>query len=451
MIMPDKKSRTPLYEQIYSQIRQDIQSGVISEGSMLRPIRALASEINVSKNTVELAYKQLISEGYISSRRGSGYFVEKINKYAAGEFCPIKKEIEVKENKSVLPIYDFSAESVSSEEFEWKKWKKCIDEALYEEEYNFNGYKDCRGDISLRSSICRYISDTRGVKCDVCQIVICSGTLYAIEDAIGTVKKYTNSKGGNISCDINTEKNIINIFENEGYNPIKFDKSRAYKMLYVSPSHRYPLGTIMSMCERMNYINYASKSNAFIIENDCDSEFVGSNERLPSIQAVDTDDNVIYISSVSRILSPNIRLAYMVLPKCMLDTYMEIHEGYRTAVPVLHQRMLAKYIDMGYMYKHIRQLIKANDDKRFVVAECLKRLESEGYIHICGAIQGAYIAIKCDENKAVTLKEYALKKKIGLHYENGYYMIGFLSINEKDINDAANMLYEVVRKYKECS
>ena len=131
MIMPDKKSRTPLYEQIYSQIRQDIQSGVISEGSMLRPIRALASEINVSKNTVELAYKQLISEGYISSRRGSGYFVEKINKYAAGEFCSIKKEIEVKENKSVLPIYDFSAESVSSEEFEWKKWKKCIDEALY--------------------------------------------------------------------------------------------------------------------------------------------------------------------------------------------------------------------------------------------------------------------------------------------------------------------------------
>ena len=122
-----------------------------------------------------------------------------------------------------------------------------------------------------------------------------------IEDAIGTVKKYTNSKGGNISCDINTEKNIINIFENEGYNPIKFDKSRTYKMLYVSPSHRYPLGTIMSMCERMNYINYASKSNAFIIENDCDSEFVGSNERLPSIQAVDTDDNVIYISSVFKI------------------------------------------------------------------------------------------------------------------------------------------------------
>lgn len=89
MIMPDKKSSTPLYEQIYSQIRQDIQSGVMSEGSMLRPIRALASEINVSKNTVELAYKQLISEGYISSRRGSGYFVEKINKYAWQRILPL--------------------------------------------------------------------------------------------------------------------------------------------------------------------------------------------------------------------------------------------------------------------------------------------------------------------------------------------------------------------------
>ena len=451
MIVPDKKSKTPLYEQIYSQIRQDIQSGVISEGSMLRPIRALASEINVSKNTVEMAYKQLISEGYICSRRGSGYFVEKINKYAAGEFCPLEREIEVKEDKPVLPIYDFSAESVSSEDFEWKKWKKCLDEALYEEEYNFNGYKDCRGDISLRSSICRYISDTRGVKCAISQIVICSGTLYAIEDAIDTIKRYTYSTGGNVSCDMNTERHILNLFKNKSYNPSEFDKSRTYKILYVSPSHTYPHGTTMSMSERVDYIYYASKMNAYIIENDCDSEFVSSNERLPSIQAVDTDDNVIYISSVSRVLSPNIRLAYMVLPKCMVGTYMEIHEGYRTAVPVLHQRTLAKYIDMGYMYKHMRQLIKANDDKRLIVAECLKKLENEGYIHICGAVQGDCIAIKCDENKAVTLKDYALKKKIGLHCENGYYMIGFLSINERDINDAAKMLYEVVRTYNECS
>ena len=92
-----------------------------------------------------------------------------------------------------MPIYDFSTESVSSEEFEWKKWKKCIDEALYEEEYNFNGYQ-LRGDISLRSSICRYISDTRGVKCDVLPDLVISANI-CYWSGNGSVKKYTNSKG----------------------------------------------------------------------------------------------------------------------------------------------------------------------------------------------------------------------------------------------------------------
>lgn len=445
MIIIDRKSKIPLYEQIYNQIRADIVSEAVSRGSTLRPIRVLAAELSVSKNTVELAYKQLISEGYISSKKGSGYYVEKINKFAS-EGVSVKKPEAGKDRKN-CPVYDFSAEGVSSEEFEWKKWKKCMDEALYEEEYNFNGFKDCRGDINLRNSILRYISDVRGVKCDIRQIVICSGTLYAARDAVETVKKYTKGAGGNVSCDKESEKHVFKIFENEGYIPIEFDTGREYKILYISPSHRYPLGVTMSLSERKMYIDYADSHNAFIIENDCDSEFVSCNERLPAVQALSTGDNVIYISSVSRILSPNIRLAYMVLPSRLVDTYMDIHECYRTAVPVLHQRTLAKYIDMGYMHKHIRRLIRSNDYKLSIITRCLKKLENEGYIHICGMPQGGYIAIKCDDLCDMTLKEYAAEKNLKLHYENGYYMIGFLAINEVDINEAADRLYKVVKEY----
>ena len=445
MIIIDRKSKIPLYEQIYNQIQMKIISGDMSEGSNLRPIRVLASELSVSKNTVELAYKQLISEGYISSKKGSGYYVEKMNKFAS-EGKSYRKQEADKTRKNYL-LYDFSADGVSSEEFEWKKWKRCMDEALYEEEYNFSGFKDCRGDINLRNSILHYISDIRGVKCDVRQIVICSGTLYAARDAIETVRKYTGSETGNVSCDRESEKHVFKMFENEGYTPIEFDAGKEYKILYLSPSHRYPLGVTMGLSERRMYIDYADSHDAFIMENDCDSEFISYNERIPSVQALSTGDNVIYISSVSRILSPNIRLAYMVLPDRLVDTYMDMHECFRTAVPVLHQRTLAKYIDMGYMHRHIRKLIRSNDYKLSVITQCLKELEDEGYIKVCGVPQGGYIAIKCEERDDITLNEYAMTKNLRLHYENGYYMIGFLTINEVDIDDAADILYKSVKEY----
>lgn len=455
MIIIDRKLRIPLYEQVYSQIKNEIISGKMPEGSLLVPIRAMAFELGVSKNTVDLAYKQLLSEGYIRARRGSGYFVENKDKYGISE--PVKYKSGMEKMSAGTEddgywLYDFSFESVSSNEFEWKKWKKCLDESLYEEEYNFNGYKDCRGDIGLRQSIAKYISVTRDVKCTPEQVVICSGTLYAINMSVNVINKYKNFTGMSkktASCDSECEDHIKNVFINKGYEICDYRDDCVKDILYVSPSHQYPLGYTMDYTMRKEYISYAATHGSFIIENDCDSEFTYGRQRIPCMQSLGIDsDRVIYVSSVSRILSPNIRLAYMVLPVKLTDIFLDMYNGYRTAVPVLHQRTLARYIDMGYMHKHIRKLLHTNEEKFEIILEYLKKLEKEGYINILGRPAGGYIAIKTTKSgKTKSLSEYAAERKIRLYEEGEYILVGYLSIEPDYMNNAALKLYETVREY----
>lgn len=452
MIVIDRNLKLPLYEQVYNSVREDIISGKMCEGQALVPIRELAYTLGVSKNTVDLAYKQLLAEGYIRAKRGSGYFVENMEKYGidihADSDAGFAYNIPDRDEKKAL--YDFSFECVNSSEFEWKKWKKCLNESLYEEEYNFNGYKDCRGDIGLRKSIADYIFMTRNVKCSAEQVVICSGTLYAINMIVNVINKYRETEYGEekqASCDPECENHIKNVFSSKGYKICAFGDNCIKNIIYVSPSHQYPLGYTMSYDIRKEYIDYAEKNDAFIIENDCDSEFTYGKSRIPSMQSMDAD-RVIYISSVSRILSPNIRLAYMVLPKNFTDIFMEIYDGYRTAVPVLHQRTLARYIELGYMQKHIRRLLHTNEEKFDIILEYLEKLEEEGHINIIGQPAGGYIAVKpVKRRKNISLLEYAKKEGIILYEEGEYVLIGYLSIDREDINAAAVKLYDVIKGY----
>lgn len=464
MIIIDRTLKIPLYEQVYNKVREDIVSGKMSEGQALVPIRELAYMLGVSKNTVDLAYKQLLAEGYIRAKRGSGYFVENMEKYGINihtdSDAGIVYNTSDKNEKKLL--YDFSFESVNSSEFEWKKWKKCLDESLYEEEYNFNGYKDCRGDIGLRKSIADYIFMTRNVKCSAEQVVICSGTLYAINMIVNVINKYLETECGGCKsfagseekkagCDPECEGHIKNVFISKGYKVCAFTDDCIKNIIYVSPSHQYPLGYTMDYDTRKEYIDYAEKNGAFIIENDCDSEFTYGKSRFPSMQSMDSE-RVIYVSSVSRILSPNIRLAYMVLPKNFIRIFMEIYDGYRTAVPVLHQRTLARYIDIGYMRKHIRKLLHTNEEKFDIILKYLEKLEDEGYIKIVGQPAGGYIAIKpARRRRNMSLTEYAEKKGIVLYEEGEYVLIGYLSLDREDINAATLKLYEVLNSWHKAS
>lgn len=465
MIVVDRTLKMPLYEQIYNRIKEDIVSGRMPEGQALVPIRAFAVTLGVSKNTIDLAYKQLLAEGYIKAKRGSGYFVENMKKYGIDMRGDIDSDI-VKEDahekstdseKSRL-LYDFSFESVNSTEFEWKKWKKCIDESLYEEEYNFSGYKDCRGDIGLRRSIAKYIFNTRNVRCSASRVVICSGTLYAINMSVNVINRFRQIQASHTGaakdthspkmagCDPECENHIKNVFISKGYDICDLSEDCTGDILYVSPSHQYPSGYTMDSETRRKYIDYAEKNDSYIIENDCDSEFAYGKQRIPSMQSM-CSDRVIYVSSVSRILSPNIRLAYMVLPERFIDIFMELYDGYRTAVPVLHQRTLARYIDMGYMQRHIRKLLHTNEEKLDIILQCLKKLEAEQYISIAGQPAGGYIAIKPVKNRDLGLVEYAKRKGIGLYEEGQYILIGYLSIEREAIDDAAKRLYEVIKEY----
>ena len=446
MIYIDHRLRTPLYEQIYNQIKDQILSGERGVGTVLKPVRVLAEELGVSKNTIDLAYKQLVAEGYIASKRGSGYFVEEIGRYGTR---PVKRLIYQEKPTTIQYQYDFSYDYVNNEEFDWKKWKKCIDEALYEEENAYEGYEDSKGDYNLRRCIRQYVSENRGVVCDEDQIVICSGTMYALDMSLQVLAIHKPNILRNATYFGSCEERISNLFSNKGYSVNAIEFSNTCDIISCSPAHQYIHGNDMGYEERLRCIQYAKRCDAYILENDSDSEFRYSQARIPCMQSMaEGKDNVIYIGTMSKVLSPTVRLAYLVLPKALIGIFEKLYGEYRTSVPVLHQRTLARYIEEGYMEKHIRRLVKSCDIKRTCLMKRLDQARDEGLIDILGNPTGGYVAI-CfkHEKEEMSLKDFARERKIRLHEVGGVYLIGFLSLCEEELKDAIDALYVVLYQY----
>ena len=335
MIYLSNDNSKPLYLQIYEAIRQNILNGAMPKNTALQPIRILANELNVSKNTVEHAYQQLLEEGMIRAVKGSGYYVEDIVKIR----LTTKKKRSSSEKTSDPPVtlpekqntirYDFRYSICDTHLFPWSKWKQYVTNAILDEAtVQFSRYESNKGYHPLRVSLCEFLQRTRGVKCSPEQIIICAGTQYGLETILSLISS-------SHKCVAFEEPGFIGmrrIFQNHQFEikpvtiqeegiDIDYIQRNPVDIVYLTPSHQFPTGVTTSFQNRLRLLNWAEQKNGYIIENDYDSEFLYGKRILPSLQALDKNNRVIYLGTLSKAISPSIRCAYYILPPPLLELY----------------------------------------------------------------------------------------------------------------------------------
>ncbi|WP_224982875.1 MocR-like pyridoxine biosynthesis transcription factor PdxR [Geomonas agri] len=364
MFILDVKDKVPLYRQLYNQIREQVLSGKLPAHAKLPSVRDLATELQSSRNTVEGAYQELFAEGYIYSRQRSGYFVSPIDQPVA----PVSRSRAVR--KSERPRqreprfrFDFHPARLDPDGFPMAQWRSSLLETLRESPAELSHYGGFQGDWELRCNIQRYLERSRGVMCGPERIFIGAGLQQSLDLVAHLLRK-----GHSALAVENPGYHLPRaVFQNNGFEirPVEVGSGgmdleglRASRstVAYVTPSHQMPLGQVMPVANRLNLIDWAMSGGNVIIEDDYDSELRYYGKPIPSLQGLRPDADIIYLGTFSKILSPALRLSYMVLPSSLLAGFRALYGDYFPTVSLLEQRAMAKFMAHGYWERHIRRM-----------------------------------------------------------------------------------------------
>lgn len=364
MFILDQNDQEPLYKQLYKQIRAHVLSGKIPAHSKLPSVRDLAAELSTSRNTVDGAYQELYAEGYIYSKERSGYFVSALDQNAA----PLSLNNEPrKPSRAPKPspnfTYDFHPARLDPASFPVAQWRTCFLECLRESSREFSQYGDPQGDWGLRSNIQQYLERSRGVICEPDQIVICAGLQHSLDFVAHLLKENhstvaVENPGYRLPRAVFQNNSFTIVPVSVGSGGIDLEALRASEstIAYVTPSHQLPMGHVMPVANRLNLIDWAESGGNLIIEDDYDSELRYHGKPIPSLQGLRPDGNIIYTGTFSKILSPALRLSYMVLPRSLLARFQALYQDYFSTVSLLEQKTMAKFMELGYWERHVRRM-----------------------------------------------------------------------------------------------
>jgi len=364
MFFLDSNSPDPLFKQLYNQMREHILLGTLPADSKLPSIRDMANNLTVSRNTVDGAYQELFAEGYIYSRPRSGYFVSPLDQESAPRSLISKSDNQRPPLQSAPKYrYDFHPARLDQASFPTRLWRKFFLECLRENPQQLSQYCDSQGELGLRYSIQSYLERSRGVVCDPDQIVITAGLQHSIDIVANVLKKDHSSvavedPGYPLASAVlrNHSYNIVPVAV--GPDGIDLDALEVGNstIVYVTPSHQLPLGYVMPVANRLRIIEWAEAGKKFILEDDYDSELRYSGKPIPSLQSLRPDGNIIYLGTFSKVLSPALRISYLILPQPLLATYRSLFQNFFSSVSQLEQRTLAKFMEGGHWDRHIRRM-----------------------------------------------------------------------------------------------
>lgn len=453
----EKNTAIPLYEQIYNQIRRDIIAGKLPVGMKLPSKRKLGDFLNVSQTTIEYAYGQLNSEGFISSIPRKGFFVQAIEELAYVQ--PTDSPQKSLPNKPKSITIDFSPGDVDTDSFPFTKWRKYAKDVIDESSKDLLLLGDPHGDFELRKEIAQYLYHSRGVDCTPEQVIVGSGTeqlMPLLIRILGTDAIYATEDPGYLLTHhvfAHNNRDAIPIaVDEEGMNIQTLQNSIA-TVAYVTPSHQFPTGTVLSAARRTALLNWASaKATHFIIEDDYDSEFRYTGRPIPALQGMDNGENVIYLSTFSKSLMPSLRIAYMVLPNILLTQYRNAFIHYASTVPRLDQHILARFMEDGQFSRHLNKMRTTYRRKLQTLVDILTPYAPN--VSFSGEEAGMHIIITVQTSKTEEqLTEIAAKHSIRIYGLNKYrtqpvdgpasFLIGFGGLSTETIKTGIDILMSI--------
>ncbi len=459
ILMPTLTSdrHTPIYQQLYLYIKEEIISGRIPYNCKLPSKRKLSTHLSISQNTIQAAYDQLIEEGYIHSSERKGFYVNKLNHLKSLKVNPVIANNDITEHSPVIH-YDFSYHGVDFAAFPFDTWRRLSKEVINEYDRELLQLGDSSGYYRLRSVLATYLHQSRGVNCTKDQIVISSGTemlfqsliqlfnqdyIYGIEnpgyERLSQLFRGNRAAFSSISID---ESGMI---------PEEIEKNKP-NVLCITPAHQFPSGQIMPINRRIRLLNWANQEhNRYIIEDDYDSEFKYSGKPIPVLQGIDENEKVIYMGSLSKSITPTLRVSYMVLPPHLLKRYRKELSYQLCPVPIFEQKILSRFIEEGYFERHLNKMRNIYKRKRELLVTSLQKINPK--IKILGADAGLHLLLQVPNNMSEEqLIIRAAQVQIKVYKYSSYYsnttnllekptiLLGFATIAEQDIEPSCKLL-----------
>lgn len=455
-----RNHKSPMYRQVYLYIKSQIERGRLQESTKLPSVRQLAQLLGVSRNTTQTAYEQLLAEGYIRSEPKKGYYVQIsiTDDFLGDQFTKI---VEKKQTIIHHPMIDFRPGKVDHEHFPLTKWRSLANQVL--KENIVTQYGEQQGDPLLRESLANYLFQSRGVQTTANNTIIGSSTqqlLFLLTVLLKQeYKKIAVEDPGYNGARKIFEMQALKIIPipvvKNGLDLSQLNASGA-RLVYVTPSHQFPLGMTMPVTKRYQLIEWAERTDSYIIEDDYDSEFRYKQHPIPSLHSLTSCDRIIYMSTFSKALLPSLRMSYMVLPDPLMNVYENHREVLEQTASSLHQRTMHYFMKEGHWHSHLRKMRSVYKRKMRVLVDAI-HTHFEEYVSVIGTAAGLYIVLEVNtEQSEKWLVQEASKKGIKVYPCSPYFVsstpkrphiqLGFAGLTEIEIVEGIQILADVWKK-----
>lgn len=463
-----RDSSTSLGRQLYDQLRTRIFQGDLQAGTRMPSSRNLAKDYQIARNTVIEVYEQLIAEGFLATKQGSGTFVND-GAYFSGfeeKQSPIPTPPPSAAPKNSILNFAIGTPDISL--FPRGTWAKHLKQVCdYSPDSDFH-YGNPDGDAELQAQLTDYLSRTKGIHCSPAQVLIFNGSHQALILAATLLR----GQSGSVLMEDPGYSPLQKAFADLGLNitfapvdsqgmtidHLKSDSN--FDFVCVTPSHQYPTGTVLSIQRRLELLNYAEQQNSYILENDYDSEFRYSGFPVPSLYRLNSR-RVIHVGTFSQCLYPAIRMGFMVLPESLLEKARYLKRIHGLTPPFITQRALAGFIREGQLERLIAKMKKHYNKKQIYLLNGLKqRLSSDRPVsyNILGDAAGLHIVLqipRIDDSR--NFRDQLLQAGLrisGFEYYSedtpgprNCLLMGFGALNEQEIDKGLDLFTEQLRMF----
>ncbi len=401
----DRNGDQPIYRQLYDGLRQAIISGRLEAGVRLPSSRDMAQLFGVSRNTVLEAIEQLIAEGYLDTKRGSGTYItinlpqELMELDSTGQITPLihpeqrsisargqqLTAMEFTPRRTTNPDYVFTIGMPSVEIFPFSIWSRIMSyhyRNSVKSEFDYR-LADGAGYYPLRQSIAEYLNRARAMQCKPEQVIICNGSQHGLFLASRVLldpgdkvwlenpgylgARWVLSSADATLVPIDVDENGLRVQDG-------LEQAPDARLAYVTPSLQFPIGSVMNLKQRSELLNWANQNDAWIIEDDYDHEFRYEGHPLMSLQGLDASGRVIYVGTFSKVLFPGLRIGYLIVPEDLVDVFTAARTLIDLRTPSITQLVLNDFIREGHFSRHIRRARSLYAQRRL---HLLKEIERE--------------------------------------------------------------------------
>lgn len=477
LTIPLSDGNGPFFRQVYLGLRQAILSGTLRGDDRLPSTRDLADQLGISRSVVLQAYDQLLAEGFVTGRSGSGTYVAQ--SVPSSRSIPSKRLVPLRlssfgsaaaKTAATLDFqgrrhrvhrYDFAFGRSESdiETFPFEAWRRILMRRSRQASVSQLDYGPAAGSAALRQAICAHLRRSRAVVCDPSEVIVVNGS----QQALDLIVRVLLDRGDPVAIEDPAYHGTMKVLLAAGAHllPVPVDRDGLHparlpskaRMCFVTPSHQFPTGAILPLPRRVALLAWARRKNALIVEDDYDGEFRYEGQPLESLQGLDTDGRIIYVGTFSRTIFPALRVGYLIVPKSLAAVFTAAKWLNDQHSPTLEQETLAEFIASGAYERHLRRVRRRNAARRVALLQAIRE-HLGNRVAITGDGAGAHIVLwprrRISEDNVIAqaasrgvgvygISPYSLKKpsRTGI-------MLGYARMREAEIREGIRRLGDVL-------